>query len=72
MERRCLVYENTTGYLKNHWTKRRHVCTHFDAFSMLIPNMDEKYNNSFFFKFQTNLGVFICVVFICVDSVKVI
>ena len=28
------------GYLKNHWTKHRLVCTHFDAFSMLNPNMD--------------------------------
>ncbi len=35
----CLDLENIIGYLKNHWTKHRHVCTHFDAFSMLIPNM---------------------------------
>ena len=25
------VYENTSGYLKNHWTKRRIVCDHFDV-----------------------------------------
>ena len=42
MERICLVHENTTSYLKNHWTKHRLVCTHFDAFFMLIPNMDMK------------------------------
>ena len=41
-----LVHENTTGYLKNHWTKHRLVCTHFDdAFSMLIPNMDTVFQN---------------------------
>ncbi len=39
------VCENTTGYLKNHWTKHRLVCTHFNAFSMLILNMDAKCNN---------------------------
>ncbi len=32
--------ENITGYLKNHWTKHRHVCTHSEAFFMPIPNMD--------------------------------
>ncbi len=40
MERRYLIYDNITGYLKNHWTKHRHVCTHFAAFTMLILNMD--------------------------------
>ncbi len=40
------VYENITGYLKNRWTKHRLVCTHFDAFFMLIPNMDMKCNIS--------------------------
>ncbi len=39
MNRRCLVHENIISYLKNHWTKHRHVCTHCDAFSPLIPNM---------------------------------
>ncbi len=37
--RRCLVCENIIGYLNNHWTKHGLVCTHFVAFSMLIPNM---------------------------------
>ncbi len=31
--------------LKNHWTKHRLVCTHFDAFCMLNPNMDMTFNN---------------------------
>ncbi len=31
------VYEN-----KNHWANDRLVCTHFDAFYILIPNMDTK------------------------------
>ncbi len=26
----------TIGYLKNHWTKHRLVCTHVDAFSKMI------------------------------------
>ena len=42
---RFLVYENITGYLKNHWTKHRHVCTHFYTFSMLIPNMGISFKN---------------------------
>ena len=32
MEMGCFVYENATGYLKNHWTKHRSVRTHFYAF----------------------------------------
>ncbi len=44
---RCFVYnESTTGYLKNHWTNHRLVCTHYDAFSMLIPNMCTIVNKS--------------------------
>ena len=31
---------------KNHWSKQRHVCTHFDAISILNPNMDMKCNIS--------------------------
>ena len=46
MDRKCLVYEYITGYLKNLWAKHRLVCTHSDAFSMMIPNMDTKFNNS--------------------------
>ena len=44
-EKRCLVYDNTTEYLKNHWTKHRLVCTRF-AFPMLIPIMSIKFKNS--------------------------
>ena len=44
------VYENITGYLKNHWTKHSLICTHFDAFSMLILNMDIKFKNSKIFE----------------------
>ena len=36
--RMCCLWKNT-GNLKNHWTKHRLVCTHLDAFFMLIPNM---------------------------------
>ncbi len=42
--------ENITGYFKNHWTKHRHVCTHFDAFSMLMLNMGTSINNSEIFE----------------------
>ncbi len=38
-------YGNIIEYLKNHWTKYRLVCTHFDAFHMLSPNMDIIFNN---------------------------
>ncbi len=35
---RCFAWEtDTTGYLKNHWTKHRFICTHFEYF-LLIPN----------------------------------
>ena len=47
---RCLDLENTTRYLKNHYTKHRLVCTHFDAFSMLMPDMEIIFNNSEIFK----------------------
>ncbi len=50
MKRRSIVYENFIGYLKNHWTKHRHVCTCFNAFSMLIPHMDMKCNISDIFE----------------------
>ncbi len=38
------------AYFKNHWTKHRLVCIHFDAFSMLIPNVSTKCNNSGIFE----------------------
>ncbi len=58
-KRRCLVYQNITGYLKNHWTKHRLVCTYFDAFSMLIPNMSTTCDNSEHF-LKTNQDV-VCI-----------
>ncbi len=48
--RRCLVYENITGYLKNHCTKNMHVYTHFDVFLIVIQNMGTIFNNFDFFK----------------------
>ena len=50
MERKCFLCEISTDYLKNHCTKHRLVCTHFDAFSMLIPNMGTKYISSEIFE----------------------
>ncbi len=35
-----LNYENIVDCVKNHRTNRWLVCTHFDAFFMVIPNMD--------------------------------
>ncbi len=44
-------YENTTGYLKNHWTKHRLVLYSFWCISMLIPNKNKIIiNNSEFFQ----------------------
>ncbi len=37
------------GYLDNYWTKHRHVCTHSDAYPMLIPNMGTVFNICGFF-----------------------
>ena len=42
IERRFHVNENITGYLKNHLTKHRFVCTRFDAIYMLNSNMGMK------------------------------
>ncbi len=65
INRRCLVYENITDYLKNHWTKHRLVRTHFDAFSILIPNMGIIFNNSDIFspvfKFSRKTEVVVCI-----------
>ncbi len=49
-QRKDVLFINITAYLKNHWTKHRDVCTHFDAFSMLILNMDMKCNISEIFE----------------------
>ncbi len=48
MERKLCFLWNGTGYLKNHLTKHRLVCTHFDAFSILI--LCSIFNNSIFLK----------------------
>ena len=50
MEKRCFDIENTTGYLKNRWTKHRLVCIHFDLFHKLIPDMDTILNISEIFE----------------------
>ncbi len=42
--------QNLIGYLKNHWTKHRLVCTHSNAFFMTIPNMFKTFNDSEFLK----------------------
>ena len=39
------IWENITGYLKNHWTKHSLVWIHFNANSMLIPNMGMTFQN---------------------------
>ncbi len=55
LDRRFHVDENITGYLKNHWTKHRLLCIHFDALRMLIPNMVAICNNfDVFDNFATN------------------
>ncbi len=40
------VLTNTTRYLKNRWTNHSLLCTHYDLFSMYIPNMIIKCTNS--------------------------
>ena len=56
---RGIVYEDTTGYPKNHWTKHIHVCMRFDAFSTLISNMTILLNKSEIFgKFWIQHQVF--------------
>ena len=58
MKKICLVYEIITGYLKNHWTKYRHISIHFDPLPMLIPNTFIKINNSAtFWIFPKKIGV---------------
>ncbi len=50
MKDETVVIKNALGYFKNHWTKHRLVCTHFDAFSMYISNMDTTVNFSEIFE----------------------
>ena len=49
-ERKILYLNNIIRYMKNQWTKHRVVCTHSDAFSMLISNMGIISNNFEFFE----------------------
>ncbi len=44
------VYTCTKSYLKNHLTKHRHVCTHSNAYFLLIPNMAIIYDIFAFFE----------------------
>ncbi len=53
MQTRYLIYENLTGYLKNRYTKHRLVCTHSEAFFMLILNIGMSISNFEFFEFFT-------------------
>ncbi len=48
--KKITFYENTIGYLKNHWTKYRLASIHFDAFYMLVPNLGMIFNNSDIFE----------------------
>ncbi len=36
---RGVVHEIAMDHIKNHWTKHTLVCTHFDAFVILLPNV---------------------------------
>ena len=47
---------NITGYFKNHSTKHKLVCTHFDVFVMLNSNLDLKCNISEFFEKSHKVG----------------
>ena len=53
--------ENCKGYLKNHWSNTRLVCTHLNAFFMLNPYMVRKiWINIFFFFWTSEIQPFIC------------
>ncbi len=49
MESMERLFTNKYYYLKNHWTKHRLVCIHFDAFAMLILNLISKFSICFVF-----------------------
>ena len=36
---------NCNGYFTIYWTNTRHVCTYFNAFLIVIPNIDTKFQN---------------------------
>ncbi len=73
-EKVCHVHINSICYLKNHWSKHRLVCTHFDAFFILIPNMAMKsINFVIFFKILIFCNIFCAklnVVCTCRPSVR--
>ena len=48
---------NSGDYLKNHWTNTRLVCTHFNAFFMLNPNMVIKIKFKIIFENVVNFGL---------------
>ncbi len=48
--KKMCVDENIAGYLKNHWTKHRLVCTLSDTFFMLMPNIGMIFYNSEIFE----------------------
>ncbi len=59
-------------YYKNHWTKHTLACTHFDAFSMLIPNMVIILNNSdIFLNFLKKMKVLAALV-ICREELTLV
>ena len=47
-----IFFWNSRGYLKNHWINTRLVCTHVNAFSILISNMSKSKFWKFLKKFQ--------------------
>ena len=65
------AYENTIGYLKNHWTKHRLVCIHFDALSMPSPNMTIIFDISEFFEKNSVKMKMLCTLGRCMDVEKV-
>ncbi len=50
------IFIKTVCYLNNHWTKSRHVCTDFNVFSTLTPNMDMKFKKSETVKFDLSIS----------------
>ena len=52
--------QNCWGYLKNHWTNTRLVCTHFNAFFLLNPNMIIKFEFDIF-KFWKHFYPVVCI-----------
>ena len=51
-----------------YWTKYKYVCTHFDGFSTLIPNMDMEFEFEYF-NFVESWETVLLVYKICMKSV---